>query len=102
MPTKRTIISRRRRPLLSPEAVTLFAVLERVPLRHRHRQDFRDRERELMRALGLTAEFWTANSVLDRSPGPCHPEEYVAHGDWHTCRKVRERLLEAAKPSRSP
>jgi len=50
-----------------------------------------------MRRLDLVSEFWTMNSVLDATRRPCHPEGYAAHTDWHTCRRVREQLLEAAR-----
>jgi hypothetical protein len=90
----------RRRPIARPsllphftaEAVALFAKLEH----QRPSQRDRDEERELMYALGLSDEYWTMQSPLDRSRRPCHPPGYVAHEDWHTCRRVREALLATA------
>jgi hypothetical protein len=78
------------------KAVTLFEELERVPKRRRSAQTFKDGERELHRMLGLTSEWWTGNSVLDRSNGPCHPPGYIGHSDWYRVRRIREALLQAA------
>jgi hypothetical protein len=97
MPTKREILNRPRRPRFTPQAIALFAELERVPMRRRDCQEFKDREHRLARFLGLTSEFWTGNSVLDRSESPCHPEGYIANDDWRTCRALRRALLQAAK-----
>jgi hypothetical protein len=36
-------------------------------------------------------------SPLDRSLKPCHPPRMPAFEAWHTCRAVRELLLEATK-----
>jgi hypothetical protein len=94
--TKRTPINRRRLPHIASAAVTLFVELERVPNRRRSAQTFKDGERELARLLGLSAEWWTGNSVLDRSNGPCHPPGYIAHSDWYRVRRIREALLQAA------
>jgi hypothetical protein len=48
----------------------------------------------LMYALDLVGEFWTMNSVLDRSDGPVHSSpQYIEHKNWHTCRAVRQQLL---------
>jgi hypothetical protein len=85
--------AKERRYGLSPEALSLFAELEATPLQCQYREDYREREHELARLMGLVSEFWTGNSVLDRSAGPCHPPEYIAHEDWHRCRAVREQLL---------
>jgi hypothetical protein len=97
MPTNRTPIKRPWRPSFSPEAIRLFAELETAPARHRQRREFRDREHQLARLLGLTSEFWTGNSVLDRSKAPCHPEGYITNDDWRTCRSVRKALLQVTK-----
>jgi hypothetical protein len=97
MPTNRTIIDRARRATITPEALALFIELEQTPARQRGGQDFQDKAHQLMRWLDLVSEFWTMNSVLDRSRGPCHPEGYIARDDWFRCRAVREALLEAAK-----
>ena len=97
MPTNRTLINRHRRPAITREVVDLFRRLDSTPARLRGRQEFKDAAHELMRRLDLVSEFWTMSSVLDRSSGPCHPEGYAAHKDWHTCRRVRQALLEAIK-----
>jgi len=90
-----------RRTTIKPDVLAAFAALERR--RDRHSDDYRDREHELMRRLNLVNEFWTMNSVLDRSPEPCLPETYAAHGDWQTCRAVRLQLLAAlADPKPGP
>ena len=80
--------------------LALFAEIERMPQRG---QQFKDRSRELARLLGLTSEWWTGNSVNDRSAEPCHPEGHVAREDWFRCRDVRDALLVAvAKVSDKP
>lgn len=88
-----------RRPSFAPAALALFAELDRVPARRRHGQDFKDKGHELARLLGLVDEYWTINSVLDRSTEPHHPAWCVAYRDWHHCRTVRRELLQAVKPS---
>jgi len=94
--TKRTPIGRpSRHPLISNEALRLFAELEAVPLRERDSQAFKDAAHELARMLGLVSEFWTMNSVLDRSERPHWPDHLVAFKDWHRVREVRLQLLEA-------
>jgi hypothetical protein len=94
--TRRTPLYRRRVPPVAADALALFIELDRVPKRRRNAQAFKDGERELARLLGLTAELWSGNSVLDRSDGPCHPPAYISHDDWHRTRRVREALLRAA------
>jgi hypothetical protein len=74
----------------------LFVKLEAAPLHQRDTNEFKVGERRLARLLGLTDEFWTMNSVLDRSARPCHPPPHVAWNHWHRCRAAREVLLEAA------
>jgi len=91
MPVK-SRIAKGRRPSFSAEALALFVKLEGMCQRG---QDFEESSHQLARMLGLTAEWWTGNSVLDRSEGPCHPPWCVAHEDWHVCRAVREQLLAA-------
>jgi hypothetical protein len=91
MPVKDRV-AKVRRPSFAPEAVALFIRLESLSPR---RQAFKQGSRELACMLGLTAEWWTCNHVNDRSEGPCHSPEYIAHSDWHRCREVRNALLEA-------
>jgi hypothetical protein len=86
-----------RRPSFSAEALALFAELERTPQGSRR---FQEGSRELARLLDLVNEFWTGNHVNDRSPTPCHPPDYIAFRDWHTCRRVRQALLAAASPGK--
>jgi hypothetical protein len=97
LPTKRTVIDRPRRRVFSAETLALFQELEAVPLRRRSGEDLRDQERELAEKLDLADEFWTTNSVLDRSAAPCWPPWLVAYGDWHRCRAIRLQLLAAAR-----
>jgi hypothetical protein len=94
--SRRAPLHRRRVPAIAPAALALFDQLEQVPKRRRSAQAFKDGERELHRLLGLTSEWWTGNSVLDRSNGPCHPPGYIAHSDWFRVRRIREALLQAA------
>jgi hypothetical protein len=97
MPTNRTPIEHpRQRQVLTAAAIELFAALEATPLHRRRSPAFKENERALMRMLGLSDEWWTMCSVLDRSAGPCHPPGYVRNEHWHRCRAVREALLEAA------
>ena len=73
----------------SPETLAL----ERMRPGDRSEED----QRALAGALGLADEYWSMESVLDRSPGPRHPPGYQAYTDFFTCRHVRLRLLEAAR-----
>jgi hypothetical protein len=81
-----------RRPSFDRETLALFAKLERLALPE---PAFSEGAHELARRLDLTTEYWTGNTPLDRD-GPCHPSGYIANRDWETCRRVRERLLQAA------
>ena len=73
-----------RRFSANTETLDLFLRLDRKkPLS-------REEERELARRLGLSDHYWTCQSVLDRSSGPCHPPQYLAHRHWHECRVVRQ------------
>jgi hypothetical protein len=93
MPVKARI-AKRRRPSINREAVALFVRLEGMT--PQCGRDFERGSHQLARELGLVPEWWTGNHVNDRSRGPCHPPHCVAHGDWHTCREVREALLASA------
>jgi hypothetical protein len=93
MPTNRIPLKRDRLGFLSPESLALFAKLD--GMEDRDSEEFRQRSHDLARLLGLVAEWWTINSVLDRSDGPHHPASYLAHADWHRCREVRTALLQA-------
>jgi hypothetical protein len=86
----------------SAEVLALFAALESVAPHNRANQTFKDAEHELARQLDLVSEWWTRNSVLDRSSGPHHPPQYVAHQDWHRCRAVRDELLAAIESRTGP
>jgi hypothetical protein len=96
MVSNRTILAR---PRKQASAYDEDVVREFVRLDHMRRgcADFKRGERALMRRLGLVDEFWSMNSPLDRSAGPCHPEGYVANDHWHRCREVRRALLAAAR-----
>jgi hypothetical protein len=59
--------------------------------------DFEKGSHALARRLNLTTEWWSINSVLDRTAGPCHPPGYYAHDAFYRCRHVRIALLEAAE-----
>jgi hypothetical protein len=83
-----------RRSVFSAEVLDLFVELEHTPDRKRHTRKFKDGERELMRRLHLTDEFWSMNSPLDRGR-PCHPPGHLANEDWRRCREVRKALLAA-------
>jgi hypothetical protein len=82
-----------RRPSFPPDVLALFVELEGMSRRDPR---FKAGERELACRLGLTGEYWTMNSVLDRSRRSCHPPGYIARDDWFRCRAVREQLLAAA------
>ena len=98
MPTNRTPIERvRQRQVITPAAIELFAELEATPWRERISEAFKNAEHELMRRLGLVSEFWTSNSVLDRSKRPPWPDHLIAFKDWHRVREIRLQLLEAVK-----
>jgi hypothetical protein len=94
MPVK-SRVTKDRRPTFSTEAIALFVELEAVPPQRRDSQTFKNQEHELARRLGLVSEWWTCNSVLDRSGRPCNPPGYVAYQDWFRCRAVRRQLLAA-------
>jgi len=95
--TRRTRISRQQHAPFTPEALALFAELEATPWRGRISEAFKNAEHQLMRRLGLIDEFWTSNSVLDRSKAPPWPDHLVAFKDWHRVREIRLQLLEAVK-----
>jgi hypothetical protein len=110
MPTKRTVINRQRTPPIDAETVKLFAELEAVPPRRRKSDEFKARDRELHRRLGLGGEWLCAVvSVLDRGPHYYLPES-PHHEGAERVRAMRERLLamagmsepqpEKAKPAR--
>ena len=90
------------RRAFKPDVLRLFAELEaQYASMPRRDPAFSDESRELARRLDLISEWWTGNSVLDRSARTCRPPEYIASRDWHTCRRVREALLEALNKSRT-
>jgi hypothetical protein len=96
--TKRHPIGRvSRRPLISNEALALFVELENTPRHRRGSKAFKDQEHQLARLLNLIPEWWTMNSVLDRSERPPWPPHLVAYQDWRRCRVVREALLEMTR-----
>ena len=74
----------------SRDVLELFIALEHSPKRG---ERFRIRERELMYQLNLIHEWWTGDSVLDRSATCAYEPHYIAFHHWHTCRRVRLELL---------
>jgi hypothetical protein len=96
MPTKRTILDRPRRPpTFTDEILALFRELDATPKRNRESDDFKAKERELMKALDLANEWrFSMCSVLSRDREPCHPPGSPAAIDWHRVRRVREQLLD--------
>ena len=78
------------RPSFSPQVLELFLELEHGPKRG---EKFKARERELMYKLNLVHEWWTGDSVLDRSATCAYEPHYIAFHHWHTCRRVRLELL---------
>ena len=96
MPTKRTPLDRRRKPLIDAETLALFTRLEAVPMRQRKTQAFKDKDRELARRLGLGGEWLCCiQSVLDHGKTP-PPKHLACHESWFRVKAVREQLLEAA------
>src|SRR5215831_3493532 len=85
MPVKLRI-AKARRAQFSAETVTLFLRLENTL---RHSEAFRAGERQLARQLELLDQYWTGNSVCDRSLRPPWPKALIAYDDWHACRAVR-------------
>ena len=96
MPVKMRV-AKTRRPMFSDEVLGLFVKLEkrRPPL-------FSDEAHELARVLDLVPEFWTGNSVLDRSAAPCRPPQYIATQHWFRCRAVRAALIDAVQEMNCP
>jgi hypothetical protein len=99
MPTNRKLRSHPRHPRISPEAIALFRAAEGQP---RKRWAYTDEARQLARMLGPIDEWWTGNTPLDKSRGPCHPPWCVAYTDWHRCRAVRRRMIAAAAAADHP
>jgi hypothetical protein len=93
VPTKRTIIDRPRRSVFSPEVIALFVELERMP---RQSPQFEEKSRALAERLGLMNEWFMRQNVSDRSAMPPQPW-LCAHQAWHTCRRIRLQVLEAAR-----
>ena len=98
---RRTILDRRRRPLIDPETVALFRELEAVPMRQRESREFWERAYGLHKRLGLNGEFFCCvQSVLDRNSHPPSPHLFC-HQSWFRVRAVRQQLLEASGLRRS-
>jgi hypothetical protein len=97
MPTKRTPLNRARKAIIDAGTLALFVELENTPMRRRHSAEFKRRDRELARRLGLGSEWFCACcSVLDRDREPCHPPGYARNDSFWMVRAVRLQLLEAA------
>jgi hypothetical protein len=98
MPARLRAPKERRPPPFGPEVIALFRELDATPARARGHDDFKVRERELMRALDLADEWrFSMCSVLSRDREPCHPPGNPAAIDWYRVRRVREALLAAVK-----
>jgi hypothetical protein len=93
MPAKDRV-GKKRRPSFDDETLALFVKLEGI--KARNNKAFKAGDRELMYRLGLSEEFWTVNSVLNRGP-KCHPDGYIANIHWEICKSVREELLAAVR-----
>ena len=92
---------RRTTPIFDGETLALFERLDRVA--DRDGDAFKASERELAGRLGLASEWWTVNSVLDKSCArvSCHqPPEWQATRDWHVCRRCAAQLLAAVAAGR--
>jgi hypothetical protein len=83
--------------------LALFVELDPIPRRRRHEDlELRAKERALHDILGLLDQWFCSGcSVFDRSPGPVHGPQYVAHDAWFRVRAVREALLEAIATERA-
>ena len=100
MPVKARV-AKGRHPTFSAETIALFVELDAAPARGRHSQAFKAKERELARQLDLASEYWTINSVLDRSAALCHSPSCAAYQDWFRCRQVRDELLATVRGRRT-
>jgi hypothetical protein len=96
MPAKRRIINRPRRATFTPEVLEIFRTLEATPPRDRKGDEFKRRDRELARLLGIEHEwFCSVASVTDRArpnPLPTRPAEH----DRVKVYAVRRALLAAS------
>jgi hypothetical protein len=99
MPTNRRPPVRRRNPTFTPEILSLFVELENGPKRG---ERFRIREKALMYELNLVHEWWTGDSVLDRSAACAYEPHYLAFQHFFTCRRVRLELLAASGSTDAP
>jgi hypothetical protein len=94
--SKRTPLSRRRKPIFDDETLALFVELEATPTRLRKADDFKARDRELHRRLGLGGEwFCSVCSVLDRREAHHRPDSPQA-ADFNRMREARLALIKAA------
>jgi hypothetical protein len=100
MPTKRTALNRQRTPIIDAETVRVFLELSKAPKRMRDDPEFRQRDRELHRRLGISGE-WMCSvvSVLDAGPMRGIRRGSPQEEDWLRVRAARERLLEAVRLS---
>ena len=90
MPVKLRV-AKNLRPRVLPEALQLFAKLERQPPSARSKEDVR----ELARMLDLEDEwFCCGQTVLDRELTPCYPPSKGAYDTFFRVRAMREYLLE--------
>jgi hypothetical protein len=99
MPSNRTQLNRARTPLIDAETLALFVELNAVPKRRRDNPEFRRRDLELHRRLGVSIE-WKCSVVSVLDPSRKSYREGFHHEAWLKVRKVRLRLLEAAASRR--
>jgi hypothetical protein len=99
MPTNRTSIPRGWRPNgFSPEALRLFAELEKVPQHKRHSYEFKDPTLRLAELLGSDIEtMWLMGvQVNDRERAPVRADGFYVDL-WAKVRATREALLAAVR-----
>jgi hypothetical protein len=103
MPTTRRTIVRPRRATFTPEVLKLFAELDATPRRGRDSDEFKTKDRELHRLLGLGGQwFCSCASVTDGSPlrsAGMTPPTYLDH---QKVRGVRQQLLAAIREKTAP
>jgi hypothetical protein len=95
VPTRRTVIDRRRTPVITRETLSLFQRLDETPPRQRRSKAFREAADRLHEQLGLHSEYFLSGhgaDVLDDGECPFRPPQYHVVS-WQACRDVRERLL---------
>jgi hypothetical protein len=103
LPTKRRTLARSRRATFTPEVLTLFAELNAVPARDRGKDEFKKRDRELARLLGLGGQ-WLCSVASVTDGRPLRPASMTpsTYADHVKVRVVRERLIAAIGEKTAP